>query len=933
MLGSRRIAQKIFLGYLLTLTVLTVAGLIVPIFLAALLGRVARSYEGTVRLVDQVYDLRRAANDSENNVRGFILYRDESFRQQYIEARNLYRVRIRDVTAFADENPESGLSPLLSGVDIAYRDWVVGTASPEMSRRTQRAARSVFARQVAAFQCSENFEPVAASLTSLVDAATRYRDQQLVRARFSEGLRITFTLGAPVVALLMAVLMGRSISLGITRPLEQLTRAAEELEQGNTTQFVLDDADYGEDEVGEMGRAFSRMARTIGQREAVLRTQNEALGAIGRRFEAVLNATNDGIVLLDTGGGFSLVNHRFGDLFGVESDLLLDQTFEQASPLLLSRFKNRAAVRDRFRELLSDPVSTANLTFDIVEPAPRTLRIYSAPVHRGAGEEESEELLGRIFVFRDVTQETIVDRMKTEFVSTVSHELRTPLTAIRGYVDLMVSGKTGPVTGVQREFLTMVQASTRRLTNLINDLLDVSRIESGRMTVRRETVQYLPLVRDALRMMANEAEKRSVTLQFEAPEDTASIPPVSGDADRIIQVLVNLISNGIKYTHPGGSVTVRVVPEEAVVTTSVADTGIGISEEDQAKLFQKFFRADNSTTRDAGGTGLGLAITKAILDRMRGSIHVDSAPGAGSRFVFTLPSAGDTPAAASPVVTTIPFGDAQPEHRGLVLIVDETPALLHLVSQQFRRAGYVTSGATRADEALRRARDLHPDAIVLNTGEHPRSFGIFTLLRATPATRRVPLALISLRRNAGDLSQPMRVEVLASPVRPEALGAAVRVLARDAVGRVPRVLVVGGGETDADSGDAPRREEFPPGFDVVWTASAVDVHRQLADRAPDVLVLDCRKLGPEQSEAGALMAALEPVFRAGRTVGMVLLCPDEMLTGEDAGPVFSLAPGDGERIALEDLPERVSAVALRAAAAAETVAESSPPKEPAGNVG
>ena len=860
MLGSRRIAQKIFLGYLLALGVLTVAGLIVPFFLSTLLGRVTRDYESTVRLVEQVSDLRRATADSESNVRGYILYRDEAFRRQFLAARTLFRSRVRDLTDYADQYPESNLAPLIHETNAAYGNWLRDVASPEIGsgQGTAAALRSSFARQVAAFRCTEEFQPVGDASERLSRSATRFRDQQLLRARFSEGLRTTFTLGAPVIALLIALLIGRSVSLGITRPLEQLTRAAEELEKGNTSRILMEETDYGEDEVGELGRAFNQMARTIGQREAVLRTQNEALGAIGRRFEAVLNATNDAIVLLDPGGGFSLVNRRFSELFGIEADVLMDQTYEQASPLLISRFQNKAAVRERMREILADPDTVVTTTMDLLEPAPRTLRLYSAPVRRESGAvaapDGTSELLGRIFVFRDVTQETIVDRMKTEFVSTVSHELRTPLTAIKGYIDLMVSGRTGEVNEVQREFLTMVQVSTRRLTNLINDLLDVSRIESGRMAVRRESVDYLPLVRDALRIMANEAERKGITLELEAPADPASaaLPPVSGDADRITQVLVNLLSNGIKYTQAGGRVSVSIAPEAGFVTTTVADTGIGISAEDQKKLFQKFFRADNSTTRDAGGTGLGLAITKAILDKMRGSIRVESAPGEGSRFIFTLPvaDAAEETAGAQKAGGDVPAAGSL--GKGLVLAVDLEPPLIALVTAPFRRAGYMTSGAIKREEAVRRARDLRPDAVTLNVATRPAdALGVFHALRTTPSTRAVPLALLSLRKtgNGAGLAFPVMVTSRAE------LGQALA----EACGERPpgapaRVLVIGEQDLAAEVARA------APGFEVHGTAPAdakggaadaivVDVNRFAVQDAP-------REPQPQETDAAAAASVL-----------------------------------------------------------------------------
>jgi PAS domain S-box-containing protein len=466
----------------------------------------------------------------------------------------------------------------------------------------------------------------------------------------------------PGVAFLLALLIGRSISLGVTRPLEALTRATEEISREQkggsaaaSAALLLDslEDDAPDDEVGDLQRAFGRMARTIGQREAVLRAQNQALGALNRRVEAVLNATNDGIVLVSQNGGFSVVNQRAGDLLGLDPEILLDQTFAQGAPLLFGRFKEAGAARERFQELLPDGQSVADETFELAaDGQQRVLRVYSAPVRDGEVAASSNGssgdaaatlppagagLMGRIFVFRDVTRETVVDRMKTEFIGVVSHELRTPLTAIKGYVDLMLAGQTGPVTPLQTEFLGIVQSSTARLSALINDMLDISRIESGRIEVKHDAVDFGVVAHEVVATLRHEAEAKQIALTLDVPPD---LPPVSGDADRITQVLLNLISNAIKYTPARGRVRVSVeATRNSFVTTCVEDTGIGIAPDDQARVFQKFFRADNSLTREASGTGLGLAITRAIIEKLNGSIWVESEPGQGSRFFFTLPTA------------------------------------------------------------------------------------------------------------------------------------------------------------------------------------------------------------------------------------------------------------------------------------------------------
>ena len=646
MLGQR-IAQKIWLGYAIPLAVLVVVGVLVPAALSAILSRVTREYQSNARFVDQAKDMERLALDAQTHLRGYLIatdpdyqrrFGDESpaeYRRQFRETREAYgeaRLRALQTSVYHPDLHEA-----LTAVDSAFRQWRKDIAEPQITSPRPRSGRTPLGRA--------EFDRVRAGFRRVGRVARMRRDQREQRALQAERAQRLMTLLGPVFALLLALLIGRSISLGVTRPLLALTRATEAVERGQTATLLLEDADTPEDEIGDLKRSFGRMARTIGQREAVLRAQNEALGALGRRVEAVLNATNEGIVMVARGGGISVVNQQFADLFALDAETLRDQTFDQAAPLLLAHFKDPGAVGDRLRALLPDPEAVADETYELVEPEHRVLRMYSAPVRgeTAATDREQGDLLGRIFVLRDVTRETAVDRMKTEFVSVVSHELRTPLTAIKGYVELILGGQTGEINDIQRDFLSIVQNSTGRLTALINDILDISRIESGRVDIKRIAVDYARVVRETTVTLAQEAAAKNIAFATEVPE---RLPSVSGDPGRIAQVLMNLLSNAIKFTPDGGRVTVRVEATPTVMTTCIEDTGIGISPGDQKRLFQRFFRADNSSTREAGGTGLGLAITKAIIEKLHGAIWVESAPGEGARFYFTLPTV-EAPSAPS----------------------------------------------------------------------------------------------------------------------------------------------------------------------------------------------------------------------------------------------------------------------------------------------
>ncbi len=775
----KRIARKILLGYVVPLAVLLVAGIIIPVLFWSYLGKAEAAYEDSVYAADRVYAVRRAARDSENSLRGYVLYRDNNFRQQFQDAQDAFRDNIRDLSDFLDDHPNTLLRADLDTALKAYRRWRIQQAIPLIRLTDANPGPKPLPRSARDVRVSQSFVPVDAAMELLEKRMEAVRADLGDKARADNRLRLIIAVTVPVTAVLLALLIVRSNTLGITRPLEALTEATELLERGAISRVSIEESDEAaDDEIGDLQKAFRRMARTIGQREAVLRAQNEAVGALNRRVEAVLNSTNDAIIMLDRGGGFSVVNARFAQLFGIEPEVLLDQTFSQAGPLFLSRFQDKEVVRHYFNGIINDPEAICDETMEIVEPARRTLRFYSAPVRGG---EDASDLLGRIFVFRDVTRESAVDRMKTEFVSTVSHELRTPLTAIKGYVDLMASGQTGPVSDIQQEFLSLVQVSTRRLSALINDMLDVSRIESGRITLRKESVDYLPLVDQTARMMQNEAGKKQITLSVEIagsalPNKAEEHPPVIGDSDRITQVLVNLISNGIKYTPAGGSVSISVEYEGDFVTTCVTDTGIGISPEDQSKLFQKFFRADNSTTREVGGTGLGLAITKAVLEKLNGSIWVESAPQKGSRFFFTLPTIHANRLEEEPVAPLTTYDResamsalAPPSApRKLILSIDSDVSALRRLSVPLREGSFATSNAATYPEAMRRARALRPDLITVSF--FSRGFDSLSLIRelqADPITGSLPAALLLLRPiGTHDTQVESHIALLPRPLQP-----------------------------------------------------------------------------------------------------------------------------------------------------------------------
>ena len=228
-----------------------------------------------------------------------------------------------------------------------------------------------------------------------------------------------------------------------------------------------------------------------------------------------------------------------------------------------------------------------------------------------------------------------LDQRKSAFVSIASHEIRTPLTAMKGFVENMLAGVTGDLRERQVLYLTRVKYNIERLTRTLNDLLDLSRIEAGRMELRLTDVSLAEVVAEVLDHLRLQAEAKSLVLETTAPSQLA---PVRGDRDKILQILTNLVHNAIKFTPSSGLISVSLTPmEDSMIQVCVADTGCGIATEEVPRVFERFYRSDSGTT-ETRGSGLGLAITKSLVELHHGRIWVESAVGSGSRFYFTLPT-------------------------------------------------------------------------------------------------------------------------------------------------------------------------------------------------------------------------------------------------------------------------------------------------------
>jgi PAS domain S-box-containing protein len=361
-------------------------------------------------------------------------------------------------------------------------------------------------------------------------------------------------------------------------------------------------------------------------------------------------------------------------------------------------------------------------------------------------------------------------QMKSQFLASMSHELRTPLNAIVGFSDLLADETAGPLNDKQKRFVNHVRTGSSHLLRLINDVLDISKIEAGQMELHVEDLALQDVLPEVLSLVKPLAMQGNVRL-----ESSGVSVHLRGDRVRLKQVLYNLLSNAIKFTPPGGEVKVEAHQKHAFTYISVTDTGVGIRSEDQGKIFEEFRQVGDSSKGIKEGTGLGLAITSRIVTLHGGEIWVESEPGKGSRFTFTMPSSAQQSRPSGPEVVTdhpLRYEDGEAP---LILIVDDEPSSCELISSFLAPEGYRLMTASSAAEGLRLAKRHKPDLITLDIlMPDGNGFGTLFELRADPNTANIPIVVVSIvdQRKMG-ISFGAK-EYLVKPIEKSALLQAVR---------------------------------------------------------------------------------------------------------------------------------------------------------------
>lgn len=345
-------------------------------------------------------------------------------------------------------------------------------------------------------------------------------------------------------------------------------------------------------------------------------------------LRALFDAVATPLFALDREQRLLFYNRALLELLGVSAEALQGKTLTDLMELMGEALVDRAAYRKRVAALSAD---TEQTTVELVEYH-TDRRVFfkeiSQPIPRREG-----TFLGRLFLYVDVTREKELDLAKTEFISIASHELRTPMTSIKGSLDLLLGGFAGELGEEARELLVIAQNGCERLIRLINDILDLSKIEAGRIQLRLQPMSLADSVERSVRSMKTYADSFQVSLAVECP---TPLPEVIGDRDRLDQVVTNLLGNAVKFSPVGGTVRIALRQADGAVECRVIDNGPGIAPGQAERIFGKFQQLEGQGGRK-GGTGLGLAIASALVQEHGGKIWVESEVGRGSQFIFQLP--------------------------------------------------------------------------------------------------------------------------------------------------------------------------------------------------------------------------------------------------------------------------------------------------------
>lgn len=444
----------------------------------------------------------------------------------------------------------------------------------------------------------------------------------------------------------------------------------------------------------------------------------------------ILDTIQEGIQMISLDGTILQVNQQLYELWGLSTEQMI-----QGSRLtcFMETMKQMVEEPDKLLQALQSMIHQRDSelhswVYRMKEPNNRIIRVYGEPLY------QHEDRVGTILVHRDITQEYEIDKMKSEFVSTVSHELRTPLASVLGFTELLLHKEMKPER--QRKYLTTIHQEAKRLTALINDFLDLQRMESGRQVYDIKPVDLAEIMEEAIEI--SDVPESTYPIHF---EKEPSVTYVLGDHDKLLQVCLNLLSNAVKYSPHGGDIHIRCYSDQQHVYMEIQDQGLGIPEDAIPNLFDRFYRVDNSDRRAIGGTGLGLSIVKEILLIHEGHISAHSTYGAGSMFRVELPIYSQQKEMTLEDTVTLDTDRS----RGSVLLLEDDQSWAELLQVALSDAGYKVHVYADDRTAWMNMELIHPSVMVIDLVLDQKAGGwrLLERLKEDPRFNHVPIIVCS----------------------------------------------------------------------------------------------------------------------------------------------------------------------------------------------
>ena len=570
------------------------------------------------------------------------------------------------------------------------------------------------------------------------------------------------------------------------------------------------------------------------------------------RFRELLDAAPDSIIEVDSEGQIVLSNlatermfgYKRGELLGLSLEALLPESMRARHVMHRARYWTHPQTRPMGSGLQLQAHRRDGTEFPVeislspvkAEEGFRVTAIIRDVTERKRAEEQIRSLHQRFT--RELTETNRqleqrnqevekANRLKSEFLASMSHELRTPLHTIIGFSELLSEESQGPLNEKQKRFLGHIHRDSLHLLELINDVLDLSRIESGRLELHCEVFPVAPAIEEALLIIRPSAAHKEIPIEVEIGDGLG----VYADRIRFKEILLNLLSNAVKFTPRGGKITLRGEERPGDVYFAVTDTGIGIAHEDHEAIFDSFYQVGSTTKGVREGTGLGLAICRHLVTGQGGKIWVESEPGRGSSFQFTLP--------AEPKVTQ----PGEKVHKSpLVLVAEPEAGARELLVGYLGPQGYRTEAASTSAEMLRKARQLKPDAIALDVAIAQGGWSALHTLLGAPETAKIPVVVMSSLDDADSAISLGAAAFLVKPVKKEVFLETIRKYMHPGPGEVMRVLAV---DDEPESLSLVQEVLSQGGYLPLLARSGREALEILAQTAVDLVIIDL--IMPEMS--------------------------------------------------------------------------------------